>query len=79
MYKQVGFISFAGFIPASNEPSGCLQTFGSLLAGIKPAALRRCKFDTPLLAAGSLISDIDGGGIRRYDGKNRWKVWRKKA
>jgi|UPI0004B3E4F5 hypothetical protein len=38
MYKQVDFISFAGF-----------------------------------------ISDIDGGGIRRYDGKNRWKVWRKKA
>ncbi|ERI65187.1 hypothetical protein HMPREF1548_06876 [Clostridium sp. KLE 1755] len=35
-----------------------------------PAALQRCKFDTPLLAAGSLISAGNGPGIACMD------IWR---
>ena len=42
------------FIPASNEPSGCLQTFGDCREGQKPRPLGRFKFDAPLLAAGFL-------------------------
>ena len=47
-------------IPASNEPSGCLQTFGDCREGHIPThrrcvcALQRCKIDAPLLAAGLL-------------------------
>ena len=40
------------FIPASNEPS--VHAHLATAARVKsPAALQRCKFDAPLLAAGS--------------------------
>ena len=42
------------FIPASNEPSDCLQAFGDCREGQKPRPVGRFKFDAPLLAAGFL-------------------------
>ena len=42
------------FIPASNEPSDCLQAFGDCREGQIPRPLGRFKFDAPLLAAGFL-------------------------
>ena len=42
------------FIPASNESSGCLQTFGDCREGQIPRPLGRFKFNAPLLAAGFL-------------------------
>ncbi len=44
------------FIPASNEPSDCLQAFGDCREGQIPRPLGRFKFDAPLLAAGVLTS-----------------------
>ena len=48
------------FIYASNEPGGCLQTFGDCREGQMPAALQRRKLDTSLPAAGTLIADRSG-------------------
>lgn len=42
-------------IPASNEPSDCLQAFGDCRKGQMPRPLGHFKFDAPLLAAGYLI------------------------
>ena len=47
-------IQYARFIPASNEPSDCLQAFGDCREGQIPRPLGRFKFDAPLLAAGFL-------------------------
>ena len=53
--------SIRRFIPASNEPSDCLQAFGDCREGQIPRSLGRFKFDAPLLAAGSLT---DGKKIK---------------
>ena len=46
------------FIPASNEPSDCLQAFGDCREGQIPRPLGCFKSDAPLLAAGSLTDII---------------------
>ncbi len=38
-----------------NEPNASLLALGDCARVTYPAALQRCKFDTPLLAAGLLI------------------------
>ena len=69
------------FISAGNEPA--LHAFGEVpclhehladAARVKyPAALQRCKFDTPLLAAGSLIMwGYPSLYIARTDSQTSW-------
>ena len=44
----------------------CLHGYLATAARVKyPAALQRCKFDTPLLAAGSLILEKKAGCLTR--------------
>jgi hypothetical protein len=41
-----------------NEPNASLLALGDCARVTYPAALQRCKFDTPLLAAGLLIEGL---------------------